>query len=262
MIAGTGAGYDSKKMVTMQKAFFQAGFHVISLPSPTHTNFIIAASSSMLPGEIKGDCQDLYRVMQLAWAAAKKKIEVTDFFLTGYSLGGAQSAFISKLDDEKKKFNFKKVLMINPPMSLYDSAVKLDKMFTDNIPGGLKNFSDFYDHLMKNVANAYKYGNAVDLNQGFFYNVFDEVLPTKGEVKAVIGFSFRLSAANLFFVSDVMTQSGFIVPPGNASYKNNIPYGLFQSRRKIRWLWVLCKNCSFSCLSEKKSRFNTGASYL
>lgn len=214
MIAGTGAGYDSEKMLTMQKAFFQAGFHVISLPSPTHTNFITTASTSMLPGEIKGDCKDLYRVMQLAWAAAEKRIEVTDFFLTGYSLGGAQSAFISQLDDQEKKFNFKKVLMINPPVSLYDSAVKLDKMLTNNIPGGINNFAGFYDHLMKNVANSYKYGDAVDLNYGFFYNAYDDVLTNKGEEKAVIGLSFRISAANLFFVSDVMTQAGFIVPPG------------------------------------------------
>jgi hypothetical protein len=213
MIAGTGAGYDSEKMLTMQKAFFQAGFHVISLASPTHPNFITAASSSMLPGDIQGDCKDLYRVMQHAWAAAEKTIEVTDFFLTGYSLGGAQSAFISRLDDQEKKFNFKKVLMINPPVSLYDSAVKLDKMLENNIPGGMDNFAAFYDQLMKNVASSYKYGDAVDLNYGFFYNAFNDVLPSQGEEKAVIGLSFRISAASLFFVSDVMTNAGFVVPP-------------------------------------------------
>jgi len=44
-IAGTGAGYHSGKMQIIQKAFYQAGFHVVSLSSPTHTNFEVNAST-------------------------------------------------------------------------------------------------------------------------------------------------------------------------------------------------------------------------
>ncbi len=50
LIAGTGASFQSAKMKGMQKAFYQAGFHVISLSSPTHPNFIVAASTSGVPG--------------------------------------------------------------------------------------------------------------------------------------------------------------------------------------------------------------------
>jgi len=57
IIAGTGANYNSAKMIEMQKAFYQAGFHVISLPSPTHMNFIVTASSSGAPGNIIADAQ-------------------------------------------------------------------------------------------------------------------------------------------------------------------------------------------------------------
>jgi hypothetical protein len=47
-IAGTGAGHNSSLMKVMQKAFYKAGFHVISLPSPTHSNFIVSDRKSVV----------------------------------------------------------------------------------------------------------------------------------------------------------------------------------------------------------------------
>jgi len=105
IIAGTGAGYNSQKMQVLQRAFFQAGFHVLSLSSPTHGNFIVSASSSGVPGHLLEDSQDLYRVMRLAWLQVQDEVEVTDFYLTGYSLGAAQAGFVSKLDDEQGDFH-------------------------------------------------------------------------------------------------------------------------------------------------------------
>lgn len=212
LIAGTGAGYDSAKMKMMQKAFFQAGFHVVALSSPTHPNFIVAASSSGMPGDISSDAEDLYNVMEKMLQRSKKKELIGDFYLTGYSLGGSQAAFVAKLDEERKVFNFKKVLMINPALNIYDSAIKLDKMLVDNIPGGMDHFNDFYTKLMRNITESYVQGDFVDLSYGFFYSAYDEILPGPEEGKAVIGFSFRISMANLLFTSDVMTNSGYIVP--------------------------------------------------
>ena len=212
MIAGTGAGYDSAKMKMMQRAFFQAGFHVVALSSPTHPNFIVSASSSGMPGDIRSDAQDLYNVMEKMLQRSKKKDLISDFYLTGYSLGGSQAAFVAKLDEERKVFNFKKVLMINPALNIYDSAIKLDKMLVDNIPGGLDHFNDFYTKLMSNITKSYVQGDFVDLSYGFFYKEYDKILPSPEEGKALIGFSFRISLANLLFTSDVMTNSGYIVP--------------------------------------------------
>ena len=212
LIAGTGAGYDSAKMKMMQRAFFQAGFHVVTLSSPTHPNFIVAASSSGMPGDIRSDSADLYNVMEKMWQRSKKKDLISDFYLAGYSLGGSQAAYVAKLDEERKVFNFKKVLMINPALNIYDSAVKLDKMLVDNVPGGMDHFNDFYRKLMDNITESYVHGDFVDLSYGFFYSAYKEILPSQAEGKAVIGFSFRISLGNIHFTSDVMTNSGFIVP--------------------------------------------------
>jgi hypothetical protein len=232
VIAGTGARFDSPKAQMMRNAFFGAGFHVICLSSPTHPNFITTASSTAAPGDIQSDCRDLYRVMTLIWEKAKTKIDASDFYLTGYSLGGSQAAFIAILDETQKNFNFKKVLMINPPISLYDSAARIDQLLVDNIPGGISHFDDFYRRLMKNIENQYVYGDFVDLNHEFFYHAFDKILPTEPEQKAAIGFSFRISAANIIFVTDVMTNSGWIVPKNLELTKSSstTDYGKIASR--------------------------------
>jgi len=219
LVAGTGASFQSAKMQVMQKAFYQAGYHVVSLSSPTHPNFIVAASTSGVPGHLEEDSSDLYQVMQSIWEKLQKKVEVTEFFLTGYSLGAAQSAFIAKLDeelDEKDRvFNFRKVLLINPPVSLYNSVQVLDKMLEENIPGGINNFNAFYKRLINALTDTYVHGDNVEFNDQFLYQAFKHRKPTSDEpFAALIGSDFRISSANMAFVSDVLTKAGYVVPKG------------------------------------------------
>lgn len=209
VIAGTGASVSAPGMQILQKALFQAGFHVLSLPSPTHPNFITSASTYSVPGNIVEDSADLYRVMQLAWQQVRNDIEVTDFYLTGYSLGGAQAAFVAKIDDKKRIFNFKKVLMINPPVNLYNSASILDKLLAKNIPQGV---GHFIKKVLNRLTEIYRAGEHVEFNDAFFYKAYQEYEPSEETLKAVIGLTFRWSAASMTFVSDVITNSGYIKP--------------------------------------------------
>lgn len=213
LIAGTGAGFNSPKMQLMQKAFYRAGYHVISISSPTHPNFIVAASTSGVPGHLEEDSADLYRVMQAIWQKHQKKMAVTDFYLTGYSLGAAQSAFIAKLDEQEKAFNFRKVLLINPPVSLYNSVLILDEMLEMNIPGGLDNFNAFYERIVNAFADVYAHGENVEFNNDFLYRAYQYRKPTSDEpLAALIGTSFRISSENMVFATDVLTKAGYVVP--------------------------------------------------
>jgi len=212
VIAGTGASYKSSKMQILQKAFFQAGFHVLCLPSPTHPNFMVSASTTGVPGRIMPDCQDLYRVMELAWEQVRTRVDVSEFYLTGYSLGGAQAAFLSKIDDEKGTFRFKKVLMINPPVSLFNSVDILDNMLVENIPGGLNDFIETYDRFMMKFAEIYKTMGYIDFSDDFLYEAYKRFPPKEASLAALIGMSFRMSSANMVFTSDVLSNAGFIVP--------------------------------------------------
>ena len=212
VIAGTGADYNSPKASMLLRVFYQAGFHVVTLTSPTHPSFIVSASLSSVPGNIQEDSKDLYHVMELIWEDLRKKIGVNNFYLTGYSLGGTQSAFISKLDEDRQVFNFKKVLMINPPVNLFNSVNILDDMLVNNIPGGLDKMDVFMANTMDRFSEFYTMGNFVDVDDEFLYEAFKTAPVPSEKLAAIIGISFRISAASMYFTADVVNNSGYIVP--------------------------------------------------
>ncbi len=211
LIAGTGASHDSDKNQFLMRAFYQAGFHVVGITSPTYPTFVIAASTSMVPGEQRDDARDIYTVMQKIWAEIGPKMQVTSFNLIGYSLGGTNAAFVSLLDEEKKVFNFRKVLLLNPSVQLYNSISKLDR-FLENIPGGVDNFNRMFKRIVNQVGAAYKKSTTVAFSPDLVFDAFKENPPRDEELAALIGISFRLSSSALVFTSDVMTNYGFIKP--------------------------------------------------
>jgi hypothetical protein len=225
LIAGTGAAYNGGKNTNMARAFYQAGFHVVSISSPTYMNFIIAANSTGVPGNAYQDAADIYRVMETIWGTLKDRIEVTDFYVTGYSLGGFNAAFVTLLDETKQTFNFTKALLINPPVNLYSSISLLDRML-ENIPGGIDNFPQFYNKLVEQLTRVYKKSQRVDIGEDFLYKAFEAVNPDTEELAALIGVSFRISSANMAYTSDLMTDFGYIKPKNVTMTKNSSPGNL------------------------------------
>ncbi|MBA6329201.1 alpha/beta hydrolase [Colwellia sp. MB02u-6] len=216
IIAGTGASYDSVKMLSLQKSFFQQGYHVISLSSPTFANFIVnSPNTQYMPGDLAHDAEYLYQVMNLVWAQvqAQDAVEALSFSLTGYSLGGAHSAFIALLDEEKQAFNFEKVLLINPPVSLYNSVSILDNYFDlgDNRPAAVAMLDDIFSRF----SIAYSAQRSSKFDQGSIFSLFKNVALTEAELKLLIGASFRISSSDMIFAIDVSFNTGAI------TYKNH-----------------------------------------
>jgi pimeloyl-ACP methyl ester carboxylesterase len=211
LIAGAGSSDRAPKLLTMMKAFYQAGFHVITLPSPSHANFIISASQSGIPGDLAEDAADLYRVMETAWKRVEGDIEVSSFNLCGYSLGATQAAFVARLDEERRVFNFRKVLMINPSVSLYSSVTRIEELLRQ-IPGGPKKEGIFFNKMLSKFSQFYHYGNFVAINDDFLYAIYTEHLLSQAETAGLIGLTFRINLAGMIFASDVMTNSGYVVP--------------------------------------------------
>jgi len=211
LIAGAGSNDRSTKVLTMMKALYVAGFHVITLPSPSHANFIVSASQSGVPGDLTEDAADLYRAMEAAWQKVSGDIEVSSFYLGGYSLGATQAAFVAKLDEERQVFNFRKVLMINPAVSLYESVTRIEDMLKQ-IPGGPKKQGIFFNKMLSKFSEYYSYGNFVSINDDFLYSIYTEKLFSHEETAGLIGLTFRINLAGMIFASDVMTNSGYVVP--------------------------------------------------
>jgi hypothetical protein len=211
LIAGAGASDRASKLLVMMKAFYQAGFHVITLPSPSNANFIISASQSRVPGDLAEDAADLYRAMETAWKQVGGDIEVSSFNLCGYSLGASQAAFVAKLDEERRVFDFRKVLMINPPVSLYSSAARIEELLKQ-IPGGGKKQGIFFNKMLSKFSEFYHYDNFVAINDDFLYSIYTEKIFSKEETAGLIGLTYRINLAGMIFSSDVITNSGYVVP--------------------------------------------------
>lgn len=209
VIAGTGANYKSGKVKFMESVFWNAGFHVVSLSSTFSRHFAAQGASSQIPGISMQDAQDLYRLMRQAWDLVREEIEVTGFYLTGYSLGGLNSAFLSYIDETERAFNFRKVLMINPPVNLYASARRLDQFVEENLKEGA---DVFFDRLMVKVSRYFQYKGAVTIDDEFLYDIYHIDPPTQSDLAALIGVAFRFSLANVVFSVDLLINGGHIVP--------------------------------------------------
>jgi Alpha/beta hydrolase family len=211
VIPGTGADHDSAKTLIMQRILYKAGLHVVSLTSPVHPNFIVSASSTSVPGLITEDAEDLYRVMRLVHRQIGRRIDVSEFYLAGYSLGATQAAFVARLDDQHGIFDFDKVLLINPPVSLYDSARILDGLFDDNIRSEA-DFNALFNSLMAALAGAFQQTRATTIDEDVLYTIFRTNRPDDATLEALIGVVFRFVGANLSFSTDVLSNAGFMVP--------------------------------------------------
>jgi hypothetical protein len=157
--------------------------------------------------------------MEKIWSQSKGRIEVSHFLLAGYSLGGTEAAFVARLDDEYKVFDFRRVLMLNPAVSLYDSVSRIEGLL-DPIPGGPRRIGAFYNRVMAKVTDFYRKGDFVAIDDDFLFAGYEAQLLSRDEAGGVIAVSFRISSAGMIFASDVMTHGGYVVPK-NRALKNS-----------------------------------------
>jgi len=212
IISGTGARYSAGKTEALKRLFYGAGYHVVQLSSPTSYDFMSAASRYATPGISSDDAKDLYRVMQ-AVRAQHHKLPVTEYHLTGYSLGALNAAFVSQLDETRRSFNFKRVLLLNPPINLYTSVSNLDKLVQTRVEG-INDHTTFYEVILEKLTRYYRQKGYIDLDEAVLYDFQQSNLKLSDEQMAMlIGSVFRFSAADITFTSDLINRRGLITPP-------------------------------------------------
>ena len=206
VLAGTGSDYSATRVKFMQRIFHDAGYHTIAISSQMSQQFMISASTNAIPGMLIRDNEDIYKAMKLAYNKIKDQVDVTDFYIMGYSLGGANAAVLSYIDEKEKAFNFKRVFMVNPPVELYDSAVKLDK-YLDDYTGGK---SAGIERLLNTTLARVKGGltsEYANIGADTIYEIVKGDILSDAEKKAYIGLAFRLTSTDLNFISDFITKS-------------------------------------------------------
>jgi hypothetical protein len=212
IIPGTGAAFNAGKSLILQRALYKAGYHVVSLPSPLHQNFIVSASTSRRPGLLVEDAADLYRIMQLIRRYIRDEITITGYGLVGYSLGATNAAFVARLDQEKRAFGFGPVLLINPPVNLYRSAGVLDGLFEEHVPT-IAAFNALFERVMAVFTEFYSPGEPMTFGSELLYEIYQRRPPADATLEALIGAAFRLISMSLLFTSDIMADVGVLVAP-------------------------------------------------
>lgn len=212
VVAGTGGGGDTQKLGLLRGALYGAGYHVLTVPSPTFPGFINAASSTGVAGDLTQDASDLRRAIRQALAQSPE-LDVTGLHAVGYSLGGAHAAVLKALDSGPDPLGIQRVVMINPPVSLFASIERLDALFAASIGQDDEDIERFYRRLYAELAHLYRGSGALAMDETFLLQAAARLLRSDEEFSAAIALAFRISLVNLFFAGDYYARTGVVVDP-------------------------------------------------
>ncbi len=213
VIAGTGGDGNTSKLALLRGALYGAGYHVLTMPSPTFPGFIVSTSSTGVAGDLRQDSHDLYAAMQAIIARLPHRVVITDIDILGYSLGGANAAVVKAIDAGEQKLHIHRAIMINPPVSLFTSIGRLDRLFALSIGTKDADIERFYRQLYAELANLYRASDRVEIDEDFLLGAAAVVLKTDAEFSAAIALSFRLDLVNMFFAGDLYARTGVVVDP-------------------------------------------------
>jgi len=213
LISGTGNDGNTAKLSVLRGALYGAGYHVLTMPSPTFPGFIVSTSSTGVAGDLMQDGQDLYAAMRQIVAHLPRKVRITDIDVLGYSLGGANAAIVKSIDAREGKLKIHRAVMINPPVSLFSSIGRLDKLFAGSIGSDDDAVERLYRRLYAELANLYRASDRVQIDEEFLLGAAATVLKTDAEFSAAIALSFRIDLENMFFAGDIYAGTGVVVDP-------------------------------------------------
>jgi len=213
VISGTGGDGNTAAQSTLRGALYGAGYHVLTMPSPTFPGFIVSTSSTGVAGDLIQDGHDLYAAMQRIVRHLPGKPKITEIDVLGYSLGGANAAIVKSIDADERKLNIRRAVMINPPVSLFASVGRLDKLFAISIGSGDAGVERLDQKLYAQLANFYRSSDRVQIDENFLLSAAAAVLRTDAEFSAAIALVFRIDLMNMFFAGDLYAGTGVVVDP-------------------------------------------------
>ena len=215
VISGTGSDGNTAKLSTLRGALYGAGYHVLTMPSPTFPGFIASTSSTGVAGDLMQDGSDLYKAMQQIIAHLPRKVKITDIDVIGYSLGGANAAIVKSIDAKEGKLKIHRAIMINPPVSLFSSIGRLDKLFAQSVGSDDEAIERLYRRLYAQLANLYRASDRLQFDEDFLLGSAAAILKTDAEFSAAIALSFRIDLVNVFFAGDLYAGTGVVVDPAH-----------------------------------------------
>ncbi len=205
LISGTGSLYNSGLTMYMANVFYERGYNVLALSSPTTMPYIVSQSKNNYAGYIKDESTHMYDL--IATAISKEKAEgmkITKTYIGGYSLGGFQSLLIQEMDSEKKKIGIEKSLMLNSPVSILTATQKLDSYLVKN---GIYN-AESLEKFLDNIFGKLVYDEYLEISDVDFTDIRSAVSKLQlkdSDFEVLTGLLFRFYSANMTFAGEVFS---------------------------------------------------------
>ena len=205
LISGTGSLYNSGLTMYMANVFYERGYNVLALSSPTTMPYIVSQSKNNYAGYIKDESTHMYNL--IATAVSKEKAEgmkITKTHIGGYSLGGFQSLLIQEMDSEKKKIGIEKSLMLNSPVSILTATQKLDSYLVKN---GIYN-AESLEKFLDNIFGKLVYDEYLEISDVDFTDIRSAVSKLQlkdSDFEVLTGLLFRFYSANMTFAGEVFS---------------------------------------------------------
>jgi hypothetical protein len=215
IISGTGSDGNTEKLSLLRAVLYQAGYHVLTVPSPTFPGFIAAASTTGVAGDLQQDSHDMYLTVQAILAHLPRRVHITDIDIIGYSLGGANAAVVKSIDasEHRLRLPIHRAIMINPPVNMFASINRLDKLFALSIGTGDVGIERLYQRIYLRLANLYRASDQIRLEDTDLLAAAAAVLRTDTDFAAAISLTFRLALVNVFFAGDLYAGTGVVTDP-------------------------------------------------
>lgn len=214
VIPGTGGAYNSSTSLSLAEKLFAMGYHTITIDNAFNWNFVVAASTSAIPGYPVEDAKDLYRVMEKIskYLVSMHGVRPRSHSLIGYSFGALHSLFLKRLDDSIGKFKFSRLFLINPPLDLMHGVNALDALHAQGERLSPRRKTHVMGKLMdvgqKVISSGKSFSTAEDLQL-----VFDQLGFTKNDLAFLVANSFRGSLRDIIFASQQVKDLHILKSP-------------------------------------------------
>lgn len=205
IISGTGSTYNSGYTMYMANIFYERGYNVIALSSPTTMPYIVSQSKDVYPGYIKDETKDLYEIMiKIVNKEKKENMKISKTYVGGFSLGGFQSILIHELDSKEKKLVIEKSLVLNSPKSILTATQRLDNFLIKNSIYDAKGLEKYLDSKFSKIL----YDDNLKLSEvdfGDLMGVLGKLNLNSSDFEILTGLLFRFYSANMTFAGEVFS---------------------------------------------------------